>query len=135
MKNYWLVFPLFLLLSCNLDDEMFQDQPHGLVGTWKVVETAESSGAEMNVRSVKDGQEITFLANETFVIKPTDNCGSGFYYHVDDRLTLDIFCGNEEEKSQSVIYNVQFEKDYMILVPLSPMCIEGCWYKYKKLNK
>ncbi len=128
-----LIILILIMTGCSLDDDIFQRSPEGLEGTWKLVESASSIGAELKISKVKNGSEITFLANETFVMKPREECGSGFFYFQDDKLILDLFCGHEEAKTQTIIYEVIFEDNFMKLTPIDPVCIEGCWYKYKKL--
>lgn len=66
-------------------------------------------------------------------MSPQEGCGSGFYYFDGDELKLDLFCGMEEFKTQSLVYRVEMQEDFLKLVPVSPVCIEGCWFKYKKL--
>ncbi len=130
--NRW-IYLVLILLGCGMDEEIFERNPEGLEGTWKLVESAFSTGAGLIISPVKDGREIRFLPNGTFVMSPREDCGSGFFYFDGEELKLDLFCGMEEQKADSLFYKVEIQKEFIKLIPVSPVCIEGCWFKYKKL--
>ncbi|WP_114749472.1 hypothetical protein [Pleomorphovibrio marinus] len=128
------VYLVLVLMSCTLGEHQeFERNPQGLEGTWKLVESAISTGGGLNVTTVKDERKITFFPNQTFVKSPKEDCGSGFFYFDGEELKLDIFCGEKEFMEQSQVYAVEMKKDFMKLTPVSPVCIEGCWFKFKKL--
>lgn len=132
MKKWWVIW--LLLAGCQIDEMPFQSNPEGLVGTWKLVARASSSGGMPVESRVHDGLQISFLSNHTFVVQPAEECGSGFFYYDEGELVLDLFCNGAEEKTQTLVYQVDFIDDKMRLYPMEPRCIEGCWYDYKKLK-
>ncbi len=133
MKYFCCLF-LLILVSCEMDNNPFESDPQGLPGTWKLVESAFSEGGPIKASKVKNGTEITFSANNQFVFNPEEACGKGLYQFTGDELIMDLFCDNDDVKTQTIYYDVTFEQDYIKLVPTNPVCIEGCWFVYKKLK-
>ncbi len=135
MKSYFSFFVIFLLLGCQVFDEKvpYEKKPEGLLGKWQVVERTFSYGGPPQTQEVENGPIYYFRADSTFTTNGFDKCYEGTFSVTGDELTLTSSCSTEEE-TNTIIYQMSFQKDFMMLSPIDPICIEGCSKKLKKLK-
>lgn len=133
LSSLFLVF--FLTSGCMNEDDLFQKSPDGIVGTWRLVERSYSDGVTLHYQTVEDLYEITFKDDFTFLTHPGTHCENGSY-HLDNRFLDMVYnCeGNYEGVSESRL-RLEFEGSRMTMIPVNPVCIEGCSSVYRKLKE
>lgn len=138
MKKLILLFIILLHVSCNSDNEI---KDKSLVGTWKLSEANIGDGGIgtkwVAIKS-SDSYTYTFKSDGTFTSTRFNDCRCGKYSLSTDLLTLDFDCpdftSGIESPSGTYIENYKQENGKMILSPTYLSCIEGCLYKFKKIN-
>lgn len=127
MKNLWLIFAVFFLLSCSKDEPTDE-----LIGTWRLVEIlADPGDGSGTFRSVDSKKTITFHSNGTIVSNGSlclmnpevENSTSGTYSEAESTYSSDD-CAHPD-------YKFSFEKEGLFLIINYP-CIEPCRAKFKK---
>lgn len=127
------------MFGCSNDDNESPLQEKSIIGTWKLIEIYNDSG-DGNGRwnSVEDGYTYNFSANGEFTSTRFSECGNGNYSIVSNELSLDFDCegftAGIENPDGIFIELFTFESNYVILTPTYLTCIEGCGWKFKKIN-
>ena len=134
--RYRLFVAVMLLIcytSCTSDNGQI-DINSGLVGTWlKTEELADPGDGSGEFQPIESNGTITFNANETFTsnenlcFSNSDRTSRGTYSFYNSTLSPD-FC---ELNGSDYIFN--FERQGTILILYYP-CIEGCAFKYEKVE-
>lgn len=124
------------LFSCNNDDDINQEQ--SLIGTWQLVEVYLSPGGPGSWSTVENGYKYTFLDDGNFSSDRFNECSSGTYLVESNKLILnydcDGFTAGIEIPEGIFIEEINFESGYLTINPTYVICIEGCEYKFKKIN-
>ncbi|QCX38170.1 lipocalin family protein [Aureibaculum algae] len=120
----------------NNDNEVNQEK--SIIGTWQLVETYQSAGGPGNWSSVDNGYKYTFLDNRTFSSNRFSECTYGTYSIESNVLTLiygcEGFTTGIENSAGVFIEKINFESKYLFINPTYIFCVEGCAYKFKKIN-
>ena len=125
--KFGIIFLLIVFSFGCQNDEMDNET---LIGSWKQIESSISSGGPQYIIEIENGEELMFFTNGRFTSNRISDCSTGNYFNNSDELFLYYDC-SKYEKVQT--YQITFESDFLILVPTSVICIEGCSYKYKRL--
>jgi hypothetical protein len=126
------------IIGCSSDDEKIEAE-QSIIGTWKLIEVYLDPGdGSGNWSSVENGYTYNFLANGQFTSTRFSECSTGNYVIDSNQLTLvfdcDGFTTGIEEPEGTFIENYTFESNTIILVPNYILCIEGCGWKFEKVN-
>lgn len=126
------------IIGCSSDDEKIEAE-QSIIGTWKLIEVYLDPGdGSGNWSSVENGYTYNFLANGQFTSTRFSECSTGNYVIDSNQLTLDFDCDGFttgiEEPEGTFIENYTFESNTIILVPNYILCIEGCGWKFEKVN-
>ncbi|MEC7263504.1 MAG: lipocalin family protein [Bacteroidota bacterium] len=129
-----------ILMSCDNDDDLkgFDQDAFPIEGTWKLTEAYISAGGPQYWTDVEDGEEIEFFENGSFSSDKYEDCTTGEFSVVDGNLALDYDCdgfesGTENDEGQ-ITFEIDYGKNAILLTPTSIICIEGCSYKYEKVD-
>lgn len=138
MKNMYLILSvLFLFTGCN--EEEAKQQENSIYGTWKLIEIYQSDGGSNPQWTIADiSYTYTFNNNGTFSSTRFAECASGTHKVTNKSITLNYSC-NEfdtgiENPPGTFVENYIFEKNNLILTPSYLNCIEGCGYKFEKIE-
>ncbi|MDO1511462.1 lipocalin family protein [Maribacter confluentis] len=127
---------LLFFLTCQKDD-IFYDTPideTGIVGEWLLKETYISPGGETDWKDVAEGHMYLFRSDGSFqkTATATTPGQTGDYEINENELMLYV---NNDTAKDTLGFNANFN-DVKTILTLSPtypnMCIEGCYYRYKK---
>lgn len=133
-----IILSLILLLSgCNNDDETNSDS--SIVGIWQLIEVYNDPGdGSGGWQPVDNGYKYTFTSNNMFFSDRFSECNYGTYSLNANQLTLDFGCSgfttNIENPNAVFIENMSFEANDLILNPTYLFCVEGCGWKFKKIE-
>jgi len=139
MKNLILIFSILIsLTSCNSDDTNKQEST--VIGNWKLIETYGSDGGNNpQWNSVANGYTYTFNQNGSFTSNRFSECSEGNYSILANNLTLDYGCSNFdtgiETPAGTFVEKLVFENENLILTPTYLACIEGCAFKFEKIQQ
>ena len=139
MKTLILFFSIiFSITSCNSDDTNKQD--NNIIGTWKLIETYGSDGGNNPQWTlVNNGYMYTFNENGSFTSNRFSECSEGNYSISANNLTLDYSCSNFdtgiETTAGTFLEEYSFEGTNIILTPTYLTCIEGCKFKFQKIEQ
>lgn len=138
MKNLILIFSMLItFVNCANDD--INKQEDSIIGAWKLMETyIGDGGSNPKWTTVTDGYIYTFNSDGSFTSNRFSECSKGVYSLLADNLTLDYECDGFttgiETPEGTFIEKFIFEKESLILTPTYLTCIEGCDYKFKKIE-
>lgn len=125
------------LSACN-DTENENPNDHSILGKWKLTEAFISSGGPQYWVDVEDGEEIEFLSNSRFTSTNYPECPEGEYVLDEENLVLDFDCEDIELVAENeeglVTFRIEFKNGDFLLSPTSVICIEGCSYKYERMD-
>lgn len=129
---------LLSLTSCRDDDTKSQET--SILGTWKLIETYGSNGGtNPQWTTVNNGYTYTFNNDGTFSsTRFIGECTTGTYIMSSNSITLDFDCAGFdtgiESPAGTFVENYGFENENIILTPSYMDCIEGCGYKFEKIE-
>ncbi len=133
-----LIFSIFF--SCDNDDDpkKFDFDAFPIEGAWKLTAAYISAGGPQYWVDVEDGEKIIFMENGSFSSDKFEDCTTGEFRVVDGSLSLDYDCegfesGTENEEGQ-MTFKIDYGKNAILLTPTSIICIEGCSYKYERVD-
>ena len=136
-----LLIPLLLgpLLACNNDDNgNMGPRNNSILGKWKLTAAYISSGGPQYWVDVEDGEEIEFLSDGSFTSTNYPGCTEDGYVFDGESLALHYDCEDMElvaENEEGLItFRIEFKNDGFLLSPTSVICIEGCSYKYERMD-
>ncbi|WP_066225057.1 hypothetical protein [Formosa haliotis] len=139
MKNLIIFLSIILSFnSCSQNDEIIK-KSNSIVGTWKLIETYESNGGNNpQWTTISDGYTYIFTKNGKFTSNRFSECTDGSYSITGINLTLDYSCNNFdtgiETPAGTFIEEYSFEGENIILTPTYLTCIEGCKFKFQKIE-
>mgnify|MGYP000627119768 CR=1 FL=1 len=143
MKRLFSGIPIIIfgvLISCDHEDDLknFDYDAFPIEGTWKLTEAYISAGGPQYWTDVEDGEEIEFQGNGSFSSDRYPECATGIFSVDDGNLTLEYNCegfesGTENEEGL-ITYKLDYGKNAILLTPTSILCIEGCSYKYERVD-
>ena len=133
-----MILSLAFFTSCNNDDEN-TGEDNSIVGTWKLIEIYNDPGdGAGSWNSVDNGYLYKFFENGQFTSTRFSECSSGSYSMNSTELTLDFDCDGFttgiEDPEGTFVENYTFESNRIIFVPTYLNCIEGCGWKFEKIN-
>jgi hypothetical protein len=105
------------------------DSYESLIGKWQLVEQKIGIGPPGEWKEVHNGEQCEFFSDLTFSSSIPD-CSSGTF-SLEDNL-LKFYCGGEKSLRDFII--VEFNGASITLTPASAICIEGCLFRYKKIQ-
>lgn len=125
--------------ACNNDDT---DSPNptdtAILGKWKLTAAYISSGGPQYWVDVEDGEEIEFLSEGSFTSTNYPECKEDGYTLDGENLVLDYDCEDMELVAENedglITFHIEFEDGHFLLSPTSVLCIEGCSYKYERMD-
>lgn len=138
MKPIILILSMLLsFTSCSDDDTKSQEE--SFLGTWKLIETYGSDGGSNPQWTIVDNSyTYTFSNDGTFSSTRFTECTTGTYDVSNNTITLDYSCvgfdTGVENPSGTFVENYNFENGNIILTPTYMNCIEGCGYKFEKIE-
>ncbi|APY12118.1 hypothetical protein BWZ22_13155 [Seonamhaeicola sp. S2-3] len=138
MKPIILILSMLLsFTSCSDDDTKSQEE--SFLGTWKLIETYGSDGGSNPQWTIVDnGYTYTFSNDGTFSSTRFTECTTGTYDVSNNTITLDYSCvgfdTGVENPPGTFVENYNFENGNIILTPTYMNCIEGCGYKFEKIE-
>jgi len=138
MKPIILILSMLLsFTSCSDDDTKSQEE--NFLGTWKLIETYGSDGGSNPQWTIVDnGYTYTFSNDGTFSSTRFTECTTGTYDVSNNTITLDYSCvgfdTGVENPPGTFVENYNFENGNIILTPTYMNCIEGCGYKFEKIE-
>lgn len=126
------------IIGCNKEDDN-TEQEKSIVGNWQLIEIYSNPGAGSgNWNSVENGYTYSFSANGEFTSTRFSECSTGTYSIESNELSLDFDCDGFttgiESPEGTFIEQLTFETKDLILKPTYLNCIEGCGWKFKKIN-
>lgn len=139
MKAFALI-ALLLFFACSNEDKVTIDdvplETRPLLGDWQLTGSKISIGGPLpdDFREENKGHIFTFELNATYRLVANDNTliSEGTFTYTEDSLVLNPKRGELKEVTS---YQATIEKNEMVLSPSGPViCIEGCLYRYVKLN-
>ncbi len=136
MKNMIFLFVFAFLFGCS-NDETKNKNP--LIGTWQLVETIVID-QELNPEwvPVEEGYIYTFYENGKFSSSSFVECSMGNYSLESDILALDYDCEGFTREIETppgtFIETLKFKSGQIILTPTYLSCIEGCGFKFEKIE-
>lgn len=138
MKNMFLILSIFFFTTGCSEEERTQ-QENALYGNWKLIEIYQNDGGNNpQWTTVDSGYTYTFNTDGTFSSTRFTECTSGNYQVSSNSITLDYSCNGFDTGIESppgtFIENYIFENNYLILTPSYLNCIEGCDYKFEKIE-
>lgn len=127
-----------VLFGCSNDDENIKTEK-SIIGNWKLIEIYNDPGdGSGSWNSVDNGYIYNFSENGQFSSTRFSECSTGNYTIDSNQLTLDFDCDGFttgiEEPEGTFIENYTFESNTVIFVPTYLNCIEGCGWKFEKVN-
>ncbi len=138
---------IILLFGCENNDGKISndeidsrgiDSENPIIGNWKLVEASISSGGPQYLVAVENGEEFNFLSTGIFISNRSSECTSGIFSIESNELILkydcDGFITGVENPEGAITYTITYESNYLILIPTSVICTEGCSYKYEKIT-
>ncbi len=123
---------LIFLVGCSSKEQKQFDDDF-IIGKWKLVEQYISSGGPQYKVDVEKGTEYNFLNNGTFVSSSFFGCQAGEFEFESNTLNLMYDCNEIQDNNGIISYSANFESDFLILVPKTIICTEGCRYIFKKI--
>ncbi|WP_437394928.1 hypothetical protein [Flagellimonas lutimaris] len=142
MKRWFIGLLCFGLLSVlvkcdsNGSDDIIEEQ--SILGKWKLTEAYISAGGPQYWVNIEDGEEIVFLDSGNFSSDRYTECTAGEFMVDEDILTLDFNCEGFESEMENeeglITYQIELGENEFLLTPLSVICIEGCSYKYIRID-
>lgn len=139
MKSLILILSMLLsLASCSDDDTKSQNE--NILGTWKLIETYGSDGgSNPQWRPVDNGYTYTFNNDGTFSSTRFTECTTGTYGVSNSTIILDYGCAGfdtgVENPAGTFVENYSYENGNIILTPSYMNCIEGCAYRFEKIEE
>lgn len=144
MKNLFKTFLaltafIFMTGCSNNDNNNSNRAKASVVGTWKLVEVYGLNGTGGHWDSVEDGFTYTFKTDGTFISNRFPECTSGTYVlsENDEALSLVYDCGftmGIENPQGTFTYKYIFSEQHLVLTSTYSTCIEGCDYKFKRIQ-
>ena len=127
-----------ILVGCSNNDENI-DTDKSIVGNWKLIEIYIDPGdGSGNWNPVEDGYTYNFSENGEFTSTRFSECSTGEYSIDSNQLTLEFDCNGFtagiEEPEGTFIEDYFFESNTVIFVPIYLNCIEGCGWKFEKVE-
>lgn len=123
-------FCLFLFSSCSKNSCDMDNQ--SLIGKWQLIEQNISNGGPSKWESVNDGKRFSLFEDGTYEgIKFFTDCDMGSYGSTATELLLMPNCN---DGSEDFMYSITRDCDQLILRPLTVLCIEGCAFRYERIN-
>lgn len=136
MKKIALILvTILLLVSCQNDD----NNNATIYGKWQLVAQWYGNALEDEEddtpfiwQPVANGETYQFNPNGSFSKsgEPSVNCQGRYEYNSSQAL-LSIICETNDNPYE---YKTEWENNNMILIPTNGTCIEGCKFKFKKIN-
>jgi len=143
MNRLFLILPILIFSvfnSCDKEDDLkgFDQDAFPIEGTWKLTAAYISAGGPQYWTDVKDGEVLNFLSNGSFSSDKFEECSTGSYSVEDGNLILEYDCDGFESGTENgegqITFKIDYGKNAILLTPTSILCIEGCSYKYVKVN-
>ena len=125
-------------MGCSNNDEN-KTEENSIVGTWKLIEIYNNPGfGSGSWNTVDNGYTYTFSTNGEFTSTRFTECSSGIYSIESNELSLDFDCdgftAGIENPEGTFIEQFAFESSNVVFTPTYLNCIEGCGWKFEKIN-
>ena len=131
--KYILLLLCLVILGCGKDnDDELPNVDSDIVGKWQLEATRISPGGIVDWSNIANGEIYDFLDNGTFQLSNSKECDMtsiGTYSLKEDNLALEFLCDSETRKPN---YFFWFNEGKLVLGFIG--CIEGCSYRFKKIN-
>lgn len=146
MKNLFKTFlaltAFIFMTGCSNDDSKELEAGTSVVGTWKLVKSYgyDSSIGHSRWYSVKNGYTYTFKSDGTFISNRFSECTSGTYILSENDGTLSLvydcegFTTGIEIPQGTFVESFIIENKHLLLSPTYMNCVEGCDYKFKRIQ-
>jgi len=141
MREIALILAISLFtFNCTQNNNNFKNsEDKKLFGTWKLVEVYSNTGADSGVwNTVENGYTYTFLSNSQFSSERFLECENGMFSLENNELILDFECDDFtagiESPQGTFVEEITFESNSFILIPTYLNCIEGCGWKFMKID-
>lgn len=135
------LFLTLVLFNCESNDSIASI--NSINGKWKLFEAYISAGGPQYLVKIENGEEFEFSSNAKFTSNGKftsdkfEDCTEGTFSVKSEslisRYDCDGFQTGVENSNGEITYKISFESGYLVMVPTSVICIEGCSYRYKKI--
>lgn len=125
-------------MGCSPDDDDSKQQ-NDIYGTWKLIKVYENPGAGSGSwNSVANGYTYTFFKNGEFSSTRFNECTTGTFLIELNKISLVFDCEGfttgMEDPEGTFIEEFTFDSNNLILKPTYILCIEGCGWKFDKVE-
>ena len=129
MKHMLNLAVLPLVFACSKNDK--HPDRETLSGKWKLTANAYSAGGAIEENKVDPAKAIVidFRADSSFTSTNTDNHYNRYSIDVNNQT---VTLTGPGATTSSLRFKVQ--RGTLILTPVNPVCIEGCFSKYTALH-
>ncbi len=126
---------LISLIRCSSNSEQKLNDSSDIHGKWKLVEEYLSAGGPQYKVDVENGAEYVFLDNSTFVSSDFLGCKTGKFELDSNTNTLNLMydCDQVQDYDGIISYRASLESGFLILVPKTIICTDGCRSIFKKI--
>jgi hypothetical protein len=129
--RYYTVFLLLLIASCVSEPKIDSHlEGRSILGEWRFHEHAYSPGNSQVHRSpILEEKGLILNANGQLLSHSFLQCNEGQFTVSDDTLTISFECKEELPERR---FSLSWEKDKLVMTPLSPLCFEYCAFIFIK---
>ncbi len=131
MRLYFiLVVVVFTACQTDVDVDVY--------GTWQLESVYISAGGEGQWQQLEESHTIVLRKDQSFRSDRHEGCNRGTFKLTGSQIIFNYSCedftlGLEDE--QGVLpYQFKIEKGDLILSPTYVWCVEGCEYRYSKID-
>lgn len=124
-----IIVSTWFLMYCS--EEHTPSSP-SITGQWKLVEQKIGIAGPGEWKEVSDGDTFEFKTDGSFEKSFHPNCTTGTFEVIGDTLRLHYDC---PEYDVTWDYSFRdFSNTSFTLSPITVMCIEGCQFRYQRIN-
>lgn len=138
-----LLFALFSAFQCQHQEAVKpipenqsarESLPATLVGKWQLVETYLSAGGPIYPVKADPTKPliIEFKADGEYV-GTREDCAGRYTAATDQEIVIKTSCSTGEVQESELSGKI-LPSGELVIVPVNPVCIEGCSYKYKPIR-
>lgn len=136
---FLIIFSATVFFGCEKEERTETEPITSIIGTWQLIEIYSDPGdGSGGWNSVENGYKYTFSSNNKFKSDRFSECTNGEYNIDSNQLILNYDCEGFttgiENPQGTFIEEISFTASNMILRPTYLGCIEGCGWKFKKLQ-
>ncbi|MBI6121465.1 lipocalin family protein [Salegentibacter maritimus] len=133
------IFSSAIFVGCEKEEISEKKPITSIIGTWQLIEIYSDPGdGSGGWNSVENGYKYTFSSDNKFNSNRFTECTNGEYNIDSNKLILNYECegftAGIEDPEGTFVEELSFTANNIILKPTYLDCIEGCGWKFKKLQ-